>query len=404
MTRIAAARWGLAVAVVLLLGLSQASAQEVIKVQIANNAVLVPVRIHDHELNFLLDTGSEHSAISASAAQRLGLVENGSTEIIRDYRTQAAREVANQPLMIGKRVFTPQALPVIKLDSVSAALGGPVDGVLGNDVLQTFAFRLNYSRKELTLIAGPHVGRLGGRTIDLHRRGNEFYVPMLVASVPVELLLDSGTNSTSLSWSTWESVSHVWQPNSVIDGVVRAGFPIPPAFLVCLPRVGVGDATLSDQVVRVQRKVSSGAFSAPDFGGILGSEFLRQFEITFDLPHSRLFLKKDMKYRRDSYRFTTIGIQFAKDGDGRFDVMGVWRNSPAEEAGIRGGDLIRAVNGKTAAALSTEEFASQLHGPAGTPVRLIIRRNTSLFAVTLYTRQLLCSPHNVQDTLRAEQR
>jgi len=403
MIRIAAARCSLAVAVVLLLALSHASAQEVIKVRIANNAVLVPVRLQDHDLDFLLDTGSERSALDASAAQRLGLVESGSTEIIRDYRTQAAQEVANQSLAIGKKVFAPQGLPVIKLDSVSAALGIPVDGVLGNDVLQTLAFRLNYSRKELTLIAGLKRDRLG-TAIDLSRHGDEFYVPMRIASVPVQLLLDSGTNSTSLSWSTWERVSQVWQPNSVIDGVVRAGFPVPPAFLVCLPRIELGDAMLSYQVVRVQRKVASGAFSASDFGGILGSEFLQQFEITYDLPNRRLFLKKDAKYGRDPYRFTTIGIQFAKDGDGRFEVMGVWKNSPAEEAGIQAGDQVEAVNGKNAAGLSTAEFGGQLHGPEGTPVRLIIRRATMLSAVTLETRQMLCSSNNVRDMLRAEHR
>ena len=70
-------------------------------------------------------------------------------------------------------------------------------------------------------------------------------------------------------------------------------------------------------------------FSSEDFNGILGSDVLRQFEVTFDLQHDRVFLKGDSSYKPDPYRYTTVGIQIGKNGQGAYQIMSVWKNSPA---------------------------------------------------------------------------
>jgi hypothetical protein len=95
-------------------------------------------------------------------------------------------------------------------------------------------------------------------------------------------------------------------------GSSGAVFPIPPAFLVCLPSVALGNVRLKDQVVRGQREVKDGAFSALRFGGILGSEFLRQFEVTFDLAHNRTFLKNDPHFKRDPMGTPPSGFNLLK--------------------------------------------------------------------------------------------
>ena len=142
-------------------------------------------------------------------------------------------------------------------------------------------------------------------------------------------------------------------------------------------------------------------------GGLWGNprdHFLRQFEVTLDLAHNRLFLKKDSGFKPDPYRYTTIGIQFANDPNGDHVVMSVWKDSPAEEAGMKAGDRIKAVNGQSARDLSLEQLGNQLHGPEGTPVRLIVERGSVSFAVTIRTRQMLCSSENVRNALRAAQK
>ena len=392
----------LRIVLLLLVVCCPALAQERVGIRVANNTVLVPVRINHHDLTFVLDTGSEFSAIDSSVAQQLGLTGTAAIPVLKNYREQGSEMIEVRSFGIGSRVFTHTTFGTVELNHVSAAISAQVDGILGNDILQSVPFQLNYSKRELRIGRLANVAQLG-KLIRLRRDGDEFYVPLQIVSVPVELLLDTGTNSTNLSSGTWQRVSRVWQPRSVIDGVVRAGSAVPPAFLVCLPGISLADETLTAQVVRVQRPVTSGVFSGAGFGGILGSDFLRQFEVTFDLAHSRIFLRKDPRFKRDPYRYTTIGMQFAKDAGDQYIVMGVWKNSPAEEAGIRAGDRIKAVNGRPSRNLSLEGLGNQLHGPEGTPVRLVMQRDSAPFPVTVRTRQMLCSPQSSRDTLQAAQ-
>ncbi|MFZ0805561.1 MAG: hypothetical protein WAN03_05240, partial [Candidatus Sulfotelmatobacter sp.] len=78
--------------------------------------------------------------------------------------------------------------------------------------------------------------------------------------------------------------------------------PTSSAILVCLPTIKIGDVVLKDQAVRAQAKSDAGAFSAEDFDGILGSDLLQQFEITFDLRNSAVYFRPDADYTPDPYR------------------------------------------------------------------------------------------------------
>ncbi len=366
-----------------------AFAQETLKVSVANNVALVPIRVNGRSLLFVLDTGSERSAIDTALATLLGLKSVGDVKILRNYRVQETSIAEVGSLGIGKHVFEHTLLTVVNMEAASRALGVNVDGVLGNDILGELSFKLNYSKRELVLGPQSRLGSLAA-PIDLRRSGDQFFVPVQMMSLPGELLLDTGTNSTNLSWETWQQLSQRWTPASIIDGVVRAGVPTPAAFLICLPTLLVGSVTMANQVVRIQRPVEAGAFSTEQFAGILGSEILREFEITFDLKHDRIFLKKDSHFRLDSVRYTTIGIQFARNSQGEYSVMSVWKNSPADDAGVMIGDQIKTINGEPAAAMSTEQVSGRLHGAEGTHVNLTIQRDGKSSALTLRTRQLLC--------------
>lgn len=374
---------------VLVLLTACASAQETIEVSVANNVVLVPVRVNDRQLLFVLDTGSESSAIDAALVAPLALRVIGDVQILRNYRTQDASAAEAKSLGIGKHIFERPLLTVVNTEAPSRALGTKVDGILGNDILGELSFKLNYSEQELVLAPLPQLGNLAA-PVQLRRSGNQFFVPVQTMSLPTELLLDTGTNLTNLSWRTWQQLTQRWTPTSIIDGVVRAGVPTPPAFLVCLPTVSIGSLAIGDHVVRIQRPVESGAFSTEQFSGILGSEVLREFEITFDLKHDRIFLKKDSHYRPDPFRYTTIGIQFARNNQGEYSVMSVWKNSPADEAGMMIGDQIKTINGEAAGPMSAEQVSGELHGAEGTRVNLTVERDGKPSALTLRTRQLLC--------------
>jgi S1-C subfamily serine protease len=148
---------------------------------------------------------------------------------------------------------------------------------------------------------------------------------------------------------------------------------------------------LTNQAVRAQTRSDAGAFSADDFRGILGSDILRQFEVTFDLKKDSVYLAPDVHYAIDPYRYTTLGIQIARNDQGMLQIMSVWNNSPAAKAGIQAGDLIRAINGQSIDSQPLEAVSSKLHAKEGTEVKLEIERNSTSSTIRVLTQTLLCA-------------
>jgi hypothetical protein len=349
----------------------------------------VPVRVNDWTLNFLLDTGSQSSSIDPSTATDLKLTPHGTKRIQKNFRNLVVDVTEVGPVRILNTDFPRVELSEVNLAPLSKALGTPVDGVLGLDVLQDISFQLNYSKQ--TLVIGP-LAKLGtlGTAVTLRRSTGQFLVNTDLISVPTELVLDTGTNSTNLSSATWNLLTKKWTPRLVVEGIQRAGNPTSPAILACLPSIRLGGVTLTNQAVRAQTRSDAGAFSSNNFGGILGSDILRQFEVTFDLKKDTVYLAPDVHYTIDPYRYTTVGIQIARNDQGMLQIMSVWKNSPAAKAGIEAGDLIRAINGQSVESQPLEEVSSKLHAKEGTEVKLEIERNATSSTIKLPTQTLLC--------------
>jgi hypothetical protein len=369
-----------------------ALAQDSIPIKIAGGAVLVPVKINDRTFNFLLDTGSSRSVIDPVTAANLGLVSEGTQRIQKNFRDMVVDITEVNTLTIGKQEFNHAPLDELTLAPVTKALGTAVDGVLGSDILQQLTFKLCYSKK--TLLIGP-LSKLGtlGKPTPLRHSENQFFVSVALVSVPTQLVLDTGTNSTNLSWKTWEKLARVWTPTQIVEGIARAGNPTSQAILICLPSLQLGNDVLSDQAVRAQQQSDAGAFSSEDFGGILGSDILQQFEITFDLKNNRIFLRPDTLYKRDPYRYVTIGIQIANNGQGGFEIMSVWKGSPAALAGLQQGDVLKAVDGKPVETFTAQQVSSMLHAKADTEIKLAVEHDTVLSTIAVKTRALLCTHH-----------
>jgi len=140
----------------------------------------------------------------------------------------------------------------------------------------------------------------------------------------------------------------------------------------------------------VQTKSAEGAFSDEHFEGMVGIEIFRPFEMIFDLQHDRILLRRDPLYHSDPYRYVTIGIQLGKDQDGSYRVTSVWNHSPAQDAGLRVGDLIVAINGESVRSVGLEDVLARLHAKEGSSIKLTRDEGGQQSSVVMRTRQLLC--------------
>jgi carboxyl-terminal processing protease len=86
--------------------------------------------------------------------------------------------------------------------------------------------------------------------------------------------------------------------------------------------------------------------------------------------------------------FVGIGVQVSEGDDGATVISGVFPGTPAEEAGLRRGDRITAVDGRTTEGETVDETVSRVRGPEGEDVVLTIgREGVDDFDVTITRRE-----------------
>lgn len=108
-------------------------------------------------------------------------------------------------------------------------------------------------------------------------------------------------------------------------------------------------------------------------------------------PHSAYMTQQqwtDMQTETSGH-FGGVGLEITDNG-GLLEVVSPIDNTPAAKAGVKPGDLITAVDGKTVEGLSLNDAVSEMRGPPNTTVKLTIKRAGQVepLVVTL-TRQII---------------
>ena len=101
-------------------------------------------------------------------------------------------------------------------------------------------------------------------------------------------------------------------------------------------------------------------------------------------PHTRYLSPDDQLSAQESMdgEFQGIGAE-VEDVDGAITVVAPIDGSPAQEAGIQPGDILREADGVPLTGMDVTEAAALVRGPAGTTVSLVIERNGELLNIDI---------------------
>lgn len=81
--------------------------------------------------------------------------------------------------------------------------------------------------------------------------------------------------------------------------------------------------------------------------------------------------------------FSGVGMEIGESKDNILTVIAPLKGSPAERAGVRAGDLIIAIDGKSTDGLSTEEAVKKIRGPKGTTVTFTFVREKKTLEIKI---------------------
>lgn len=140
-----------------------------------------------------------------------------------------------------------------------------------------------------------------------------------------------------------------------------------------------GVLTESTQALRqrfVRAAVRSGSKVQP---GWLAYQMIRSAANSLDDCHTGFLTPQQVQDQvqrlNGTTKFSGIGVLLRRVSDkDQFTVVEVFRNSPAEKAGVRAGDLIVSVDGTDLKGLGLEQVVNMVRGPEGTATTLGISR------------------------------
>ena len=131
------------------------AAKDEIPIERCDRLPVVEVEVAGKHLQFLLDTG-------ATSLLNLKSFAGGHSKQVHiaswtGTAATSAREVSLAELTIGKHVLRNLKLPAIDLSPIGAACGGPIDGILGVDLLDQMGVTIDLQHR---------VATMGGGTVD----------------------------------------------------------------------------------------------------------------------------------------------------------------------------------------------------------------------------------------------
>jgi carboxyl-terminal processing protease len=158
-----------------------------------------------------------------------------------------------------------------------------------------------------------------------------------------------------------------------------------------LPQIDLSGDAGSQLIDDAFEKISGSAVEAPSEeelarGAVKGMvEVLRKSNDPYALFYSPESFEEFQELTTGS--FSGIGV-WLKQKDQDFEIISVLPSSPALEAGLEQGDVIRSVDGESVEAMTVDEAVARIKGPEGTEVEIGVERSGETLSFTIVRRAI----------------
>ncbi len=248
-------------------------------------------------LDLVLDSGSSRTSFGESVAaglnydlslKALSATPNGQKElsVIKDLEIR----------LCGKQVVEPIAV-VYPLEFLTKAVKRRVDGIIGIELFRKYVVVIDYPARTLQISEPDGFGYAGpGESIPVtyNRRlpiVAGYVTPFGGKPIPMKLMVDSGGSAVNADFSRafGEKAGLVAGMREAKDSTVTIFRGDASSKRGRVQTLRIGNLSVNEPEVQVLDYQTT---DAAVMDGTLGSEFLRQFKVIFDLPHDRIIFER----------------------------------------------------------------------------------------------------------------
>ncbi len=353
-------------------------------------------------LKFIFDTGAEHTILSKrSITDVLNIPYEREFKLVgSDMKTVlTAYLVRNIHLRIDNMIVPNHNMLVLDDDyfRFEEMTGLEVHGILGADLFKGLVVKINYERKVISLMKSNAFKQptKDYQTLPLVINRNKPYLNTTIklqtdSTVNVKLLLDTGA-MLSLLLNT-DTHPNLQLPENAIKGNIGAGLGgFLEGYLGRVTALQLGGLQCLEVLTNFQ-ELTQGIDTSVLFrrNGIIGNQILSRFHLVIDYPREKLYLQPNKKFK-EAFEFDKSGlVVIASDMQlNKFTVHEVLPGSPAAEAGLKKGDVIKRINWMPSAMLSLSDIHDTFKKKAGKKINIVIKRHEQKLKFKFKLRKLI---------------
>ena len=252
----------------------------------------------------------------------------------------------------------------------------PDRALVGLETLQRFVVRLDFDRHVMTLTE-PHAFTYSGSgmVVPFHFQDNQPEVTGSVDGIAGRLNIDTGDGGSLLLIAPFArryDLARRYQADLPYAGrAVGATKGVWARKRVATVSIDGPDrrplVQAHDPVTRISLQ-QSGYDANRDVSANIGIGILEQFNLTFDYPRQRIIFEPNHLYGQHDV-FNRAGFRVARGAAG-WTVSTVYQGGPAEQAGVKQGDVVSAIDDRPADTMDLDAIWAKLKGPDGALLRL----------------------------------
>lgn len=369
----------------------------VVPFDMVGSYVVVTAKVNSSTpLKLIFDTGVRYTIITELLSDdSLSVNFKGSRELLglgAESKLMAYISDSNTISINRKLKLKNRVVYVLQEDifNLTRQTGTKINGLIGADVLQDYIVQIDYQSHKLKFydkIKFCVPKGYGEMPMTVERQKMYIHLSVLEtdsARRRIKMLIDTGAELGA--WFQTLTNNAVNIPEKSVRGRIGQGLSGEVAgYYARVPQICISNFCVRNPIVAFPDSATiSEIVRYSDRDGTIGSQLLSRFNIIIDIFNQKFYFKPNSNFSKP-FVYNVAGIEVAQvlAFIPQVEVINVWKGSPADNAGIKPGDIIEGINFEKTFGMTLSQIRAFFERPSKRKLKVFLRRNADTFRAEL---------------------